>query len=185
MGRTYDVVSPLMLSSDAQSDSRWGPLGGVGLRPDQWNDRDPDATNGKAAEGSLNNPLRLPPARIGSRPTDEREFEEVQPFCVSANDLINPLPPSLFYGSGWHAQHPPIGVSQVSSYSHYWYSSLPSSKLRVPIKVGSGEIGVYYLREPFADVEETGSSVQCWVDNNYGGAKALYNAADVGEATPT
>lgn len=184
MGQAFDIVSPLLTSEPSSDTTGWGPLGGVGIKNDKWNDDDPEATGGKA-EGSLSNPLRLPQARIGSRPKENREFEEVQPFCVSANDLINPLPPSLFYGSGWHAQHPPIGVSQVSSYSHYWYSTLPSSKLRVPIKVGSGEIGVYYLREPKAQVGEAGSSVECWVDNNYAGAKSLSNAADVGEATPT
>jgi hypothetical protein len=46
---------------------------------------------------------------INTRPGDS-PFEEIQPCCVSANDLINPLPPSLFYGSGWSTQHPPPGT---------------------------------------------------------------------------
>jgi hypothetical protein len=62
--------------------------------------------------------------------------------------------------------------------------SLPTSKLRIPIQVGAGDIGIYYLKEPVSAVGE-GSSVECWVDDNYGGAKVIENAADVGEPTPS
>ena len=68
--------------------------------------------------------------------------------------------------------------------AHYWHSALPTSKLRIPIQVGGGDIGVYYLREPVAVVGE-GSSVECWVDDNYAGAKVIENAADIGDAIPT
>ena len=52
--------------------------------------------------------------------------------------------------------------------------------------MGSGEIGVYFLRESKAVVGEEGSEVDCWVDNNYGGAVRLNNAMpEVGEQTPT
>ena len=47
-----------------------------------------------------------------------------------------------------------------------------------------GDIGVYYLREPVGVVGE-GSSVECWVDDNYAGAKVIENAADIGDAIPT
>ncbi|KAF8665047.1 hypothetical protein AX16_000659 [Volvariella volvacea WC 439] len=130
--------------------------------------------------------LRVPPSRINTRPNSGRPFEEIAPYCVSANDLINPLPPSLFYGSGWFAQHPstPRGSSPaenaMKTTSHYWYSTLPTSKLRIPIQVGAGDIGVYYLREPVRDVGE-GSAVECWVDDNYAGARTIENAADIGE----
>ena len=30
-----------------------------------------------------------------------------------------------------------------------------------------------------------GSSVECWVDDNYAGAKVIENAADIGDAIPT
>ena len=67
--------------------------------------------------------------------------------------------------------------------AHYWYSALPTSKLRIPIQVGGGDIGVYYLRE-LVGVVGGGSSVECWVDDNYAGVKVIENAADIGDAIP-
>lgn len=87
--------------------------------------------------------FRVPPGRLNTRPWDMDKFKEVEPFCVAADDLINPLPPSLFYGSGWHVYHPQGG----DDVNHYWYSILPTSKLRVPLRVGAGDIAVYYLEE--------------------------------------
>jgi hypothetical protein len=129
--------------------------------------------------------LKVPPSRIGQRPADyaARMFEEVTPFCVSANDLINPLPPSIFSGSGWEVYHPPLGTADLSSHAHYWFSSLPTSKLRVGLQVGAGDIGIYYLKEPASRVG-LGSAVECWVDDNYQGAKVIENAAQVDELTP-
>ena len=43
---------------------------------------------------------------------------------------------------------------------------------------------MYNLREPVGVVGE-GSSVECWVDDNYAGAKVIENAADIGDAIPT
>ena len=136
--------------------------------------------------------LRVPSSLIDTRPNSPRAFEEIHPFCASANNLINPLPPSLFYGSGWFSYHPPTSVSSDTSWSsgaehmHYWYSTLPTSKLRIPINVGAGDIGIYYVKEPMGrgDIDE-GSGVECWVDDNYGGARVIENAADVKESTPT
>lgn len=130
--------------------------------------------------------LKVPQARIGARPADyvARSFEEVSPYCISANDLINPLPPSIFSGSGWEAFHPSPGASELNSHAHYWYSSLPTSRLRVGIQVGAGDIGIYYLREPASEVG-LGSAVECWVDDNYKGAVVIENAAQVGEPIPT
>ena len=68
--------------------------------------------------------------------------------------------------------------------AHYWHSALPTSKLRIPIQVGGGDIGVYYLREPVGVVGE-GSSIECWVDDNYAGVKVIENAADIGDAIST
>ncbi|RDB17322.1 hypothetical protein Hypma_001891 [Hypsizygus marmoreus] len=129
--------------------------------------------------------LHVPPGRINTRPNSGRAFEEISPYCVSANDLINPLPPSLFYGSGWHAYHAPPGTgATLRTTSHYWYSTLPTSKIRIPLQVGAGDIGVYYLKEPIKVIGE-GSGVECWVDDNYAGAKIIENAADVSEEVPT
>lgn len=177
-GQSYDVVSPLLSSNgDAQNpptDPR-GLFGGLG----------PKKGGSTPSDNAHNLHAHVPPGRISSKPTDTRRFEEVKPDCVSANDLINPLPPSLFTGSGWHAYHPPPGSSAGQTvYAHYWYSTLPTSKLRIPIQVGAGDIAVYYLKEPVADVENVGSAVECWVDDNYAGAKMLVNAAEVGEVTP-
>lgn len=129
--------------------------------------------------------LRVPPVRIGQRPADleARPFEEVAPYCVSANDLINPVPASSFAGSGWVAYNPAPGSAELSSHAHYFYSTLPTSRFRVALQVGAGDIGVYYLREPRSQVGE-GSAIECWVDDNYNGAIVLENSADVGEPVP-
>ena len=177
-GYSYDVPMPLHRNVDPnhpdKSDAR-ALFGGMGPRPGHV------GSEASGFENILDNThLRVPKARIGSRPTDEY-FEEVAPFCVSANDLINPLPPSLFYGSGWLAHHPPTGTASHSPFAHYWYSTLPTSKLRVPIQVGAGDVAIYYLKEPLSEVQGTGSAVECWVDDNYRGAKLLTNGAEIGE----
>lgn len=164
-----------------------GLFGGLGQRPGV---PEPEAKKGKDAETNKKpskeghfQALTVPPGRISTRPDSSRAYEEVAPFCVSANDLINPLPPSLFYGSGWFAFHPSnTGGSSLHTTAHYWYSTLPTSRLRIPIQVGAGDIGIYYLKEPVSQVGE-GSSVECWVDDNYAGAKLIENAADVNEPT--
>ena len=130
--------------------------------------------------------LRVPAMRIDSRPADleSRAFEEVAPYCVSANDLVNPLPLSMFQGSGWAAFHPPAGAAELSSHAHYFYSALPTSRLRVNIQIGAGDVAVYYVKEPAKDVGE-GSAIECQVDDNYQGAVVIRNAGSVGEPTPT
>ncbi|KAH9034767.1 hypothetical protein EDB85DRAFT_1863703 [Lactarius pseudohatsudake] len=143
---------------------------------------DPDAPRPRAATGHGVGGLQVPASRIGSRPSDmsPRVYEEIAPACVSANDLVNPLPPSLFYGSGWNAHHPPqTSVPVTSSASHYWYSTLPTSRLRVPLSVGAGDIGIYYVREPRSVLGAEGSSaIDCWVDDNYTGKVTIDNEAD-------
>lgn len=135
--------------------------------------------------GGIYPQLRVPPIRITNRPADleARPFEEVAPYCISANDLINPVPASSFAGSGWAAYHPRPGSAELSSHAHYFYSTLPTSRFRVSLQVGAGDIGIYYLREPRSDVGE-GSAVECWVDDNYNGAIVISNSADIGEALP-
>ncbi|KZT26074.1 hypothetical protein NEOLEDRAFT_1132612 [Neolentinus lepideus HHB14362 ss-1] len=185
-GRTVDILPVLAGDAPKQPTDARGLFGGIGQRK--------GAAAGAGSEGTaidldMSNAvyaqMRVPQSRINTRTNDARPFEEVAPYCVSANDLINPLPPSLFFGSGWHAFHPSTGSSSLQTSAHYWYSTLPTSKIRIPMKVGAGDIGIYYLREPRRDVGQEGSTVECWVDDNYGGARQISNAADIGEATPT
>ncbi|KAI0039161.1 hypothetical protein FA95DRAFT_1528711 [Auriscalpium vulgare] len=160
-----------------------GLFGGKGLRKGDSGEEEEQ----RRSVGTPLQHLQVPHSRISSLPEDlvERPFEEVAPACVSANDLINPLPPSLFYGTGWHAYHPPSPTAPGSSSAHYWYSTLPGSKLRIPLNVGAGDIGVYYVRES-RDVlgDEGGSAVECWVDDNYAGKVLIDNEGEGGEAEP-
>jgi hypothetical protein len=182
-----------------------GLFGGIGERKGviPWeNQQKGDASKQSEevdADGNPKSPLRsnfvsgvqaLPQGLVSTRSQDGGPvtFEEISPYCVSANDLINPLPPSIFFGSGWSTYHPPTSSSSAppskqSSTSHYWYSTVPTSKLRIPIEVGRGDIGVYFVKEPISEVGE-GSSVECWVDDNYPGARILENAGYVGETEP-
>ncbi|KAI0301311.1 hypothetical protein BC826DRAFT_988627 [Russula brevipes] len=159
-----------------------GLFGGKGLRKgDPAFPDDPDAPRPRAPAGHPQG-LQVPLSRIGSRPSDmaDQEHEEIAPTCVSANDLVNPLPPSLFHGSGWHAHHPPpTGVPTTDGTSHYWFSTLPTSRLRVPLIIGAGDVGIYYVREPRAVLGSEGSSaIECWVDDNYGGRVVIDNESN-------
>lgn len=129
---------------------------------------------------------RPAPFILKTRPNDLHDFREPKPFCVSANDLINPLPPSLFTETGWHVQHPQgshVNGHKGVENAHYWYSRLPGSRLKVPIKLGSGDVAIYYMKEPFSKEDEN-SEVDCWVDDNYGGAVRIQGGADVGQPIP-
>lgn len=186
-GNAFDAVP----AHTPGSGDKGGLFGGLGQRPGVPEEEGKKAKDAAGVDAvrkpSLKemSQLTVPAGRINTRPNSGRAFEEIAPFCVSANDLINPLPPSLFYGSGWFAHHPATaGGGALTTAAHYWYSTLPTSKLRIPIQVGAGDIGVYFLREPVSVVGE-GSSVECWVDDNYAGAKMIENAGDVGEPTPT
>ena len=187
-GRGFDVVSPLLAGPDSSGEhdgplmDKHGVFGGLGNKL--------GGVAGAGGAGAVDsaarhNPhLRVPLGRVATRPGEQQRTEEVAPSCVSANDLINPLPPSLFTGSGWLAHHPAPGAMGVTAYDHYWSSSLPTSRLRIPIQVGAGDIAVYYLKEPLKD-DDSGSAVQCWVDDNYAGAHLLVNRGPIGEVTPT
>ncbi|KIY42963.1 CAP64-like protein [Fistulina hepatica ATCC 64428] len=182
--------------SSSGDDNEWhGLFGGIGQRkgfpePGQKKgaevDRDGNLVDLNALKhgpaASSEQQVAIPHAMISTRPNSGRPFEEIAPYCVSANDLINPLPPSLFYGSGWFANHP-AGSNTLHVREHYWHSSMPTSKLRIPIMVGRGDIGIYYLQEPVKEIDQ-GSTIECWVDDNYKGAKSIRNAADIGDAKP-
>lgn len=133
--------------------------------------------------------LRVPTTRINTRPSDlqdGRALAEVAPFCASANDLVNPLPASIFAGSGWAPVHPKTSGGAVDLYvgQHYWAATMPGSKFRIPVQVGAGDVSLYYLREPASQVGE-GSSVDCWVDDNVAGAKRASNAdKDIADPRP-
>ena len=118
-GHSFEALS-FGLDSEGSGTSSPSLLGGVGLRkgsPGQ----EPGDGDSESAGSSLTEKyqaLRVPSARLRDRPNDAADFREIEPFCVSASDLINPLPPSLFYGSGWKVYHPPR--SAVVEDRHYW-----------------------------------------------------------------
>ena len=123
-GSSYKAVPVHTAGSDAGTGDAHGLFGGIGQRPgvsQPEKDLAADAAVEKkmaaaAAAAAMKNRgdtsssssqlLTVPSGRINSRPNGNWPFEEIAPFCVSANDLINALPPSLFYGLGWYAHHP-------------------------------------------------------------------------------
>lgn len=129
---------------------------------------DSDTTQfGSRGAGSRAGYLGIPPFRIMHLPHQLTTFREIKPNCASANDLINPLPSSVFVGSGWNPVVPKLDDEEEQ---HFWYTDMPGSLLKVPIKCGAGDIAVYYLRGP----ETQGwGTVLCWVDDNTEGAVEL------------
>jgi hypothetical protein len=107
----------------------------------------PESEDLENEAGGLEAKLRaisVPQAMLRDRPSDILRFREVKPFCVSANDLINPLPPSHFFGSGWLGHHPGKGAAREEK--HYWYAEMGGSKFRVPVEISAGDVAVYYLQ---------------------------------------
>lgn len=100
--------------------SSGGPslLGGVGLRKGDPGKEKGDGDSAGSALKERYEGMRVPNMRLHDLPNDVEKFREIEPFCVSASDLINPLPPSLFYGSGWHTYHPPKNA--ITEDRHYW-----------------------------------------------------------------
>jgi hypothetical protein len=182
LGHSFDI--PLLSTDSTGAENAKGLFGGIRHAPEDSSSEEKDPVMFNAGPYAA---LRVPPARLGSRLSDLDKFRESEPFCAGADNLINPLPPSLFYGSGWHAHHPGKGMPEVheDEMRHYWFSTLPNSKLRVPIKVGRGDIAVYYLEE--GRMEENikkgaGSAIECWVDDNYNGRRRVENTF-VGEGS--
>lgn len=148
-------------------------LGGKGLR--KFSDELVDDGTGSFSSknlAALAAAARLPPFRITDKPHTVKAFREIKPFCASANDLINPLPSSMFIGSGWQPVAP---KRDDEDERHYWFSDTPGALLKVPIKVASGDIAVYYLKGPSS---EGWGNVLCWVDDNTGGAVELKGGWD-------
>lgn len=168
-------------------------LGGLGLR--QGSDAGLDGEDSAAAmgadgkkDGVLNAAgirsgrsswSRVPHFRINDRPNSIQHFREIKPNCASANDLINPLPSSVFAGSGWTPISP---RPDDEDERHYWYSDTPGSLLKIPVKVGAGDIAVYYLK---GRQSEGWGTVLCWVDDNTGGAVELRGSWDRDYGQPT
>ena len=184
LGHSFEV--PLLSTDSTGAEKARGLFGGIRHAPEDEDDatttaasKDPTVFHNAGPYAAL----RVPPARLGSRPYELDKFRENEPFCAAADNLINPLPPSLFYGSGWHAHHPSTGTGAVEDETerHYWFSILPQSKLRVPIKVGRGDISVYYLEEGRGE-DGAGSAIECWVDDNYAGKQRIENSF-VGEGS--
>ena len=110
-GSSYEAVPVHTAGSEAGTGDAHGLFGGIGQRPgvsqpekdlaaDAAVEKKMAAAAAAAAmkdRGDSSSPqlLTVPSGRINTRPNGNRPFEEIAPFCVSANDLINPLPPSL------------------------------------------------------------------------------------------
>ncbi|WVR05847.1 hypothetical protein IAU60_002873 [Kwoniella sp. DSM 27419] len=168
MGHAFDV--PYMGASALDA----SPLGGDSTASKE----DLDAAGGGVA--AKMRAIRVPQAFLADKPSDILKFREVNPFCVSANDLINPLPPSHFFGSGWLGYHPSKGAAAEEK--HYWYAEKAGSKMRVPVKLSAGDVAVYYLQNP---EERPLGRAACWVDDNYAGAVELSGTSDVHDTTLT
>ncbi|WVQ85407.1 hypothetical protein IAT38_007572 [Cryptococcus sp. DSM 104549] len=178
MGHAFDV--PYM-GAPAPADTEAGAtglLGGAQLKEESQSEEELEAEGGGLA--AKMRAIKVPQAMLSDRPSDILKFREVAPFCVSANDLINPLPPSLFFGSGWHGYHPSKGAAQEEK--HYWYASEAGSKFRVPITLSAGDVAIYYLQNP---EDSPLGRAACWVDDNYAGAVELSGVSDVHDTTPT
>jgi hypothetical protein len=132
MGHAFDVPymggSPPSLDTDTSSSSS----------PDE------DLENEGGGLAAKMRAIRVPQAMLSDRPSDILRFREVKPFCVSANDLINPLPPSHFFGSGWLGHHPQKGAAKEEK--HYWYAEVAGSRFRVPVEISAGDVAIYYLQ---------------------------------------
>lgn len=181
-GTGFEVPTFPIGQSRGPPDSR-GLLAGVGIR--KGSPMEGEGTEhgevDNAKEPALNSeflPFRVPPVKLHMRPGELANFREVKPWCVSANDLINPLPPSLFYGSGWHSYHPTKGATAAEggNSAHYWYSTLPTSRLRVPMKMSNGDVAIYYWQEE--EDSNLLSGAKCWVDDNVAGAVEIWNQGD-------
>lgn len=170
------------LASTSASDDSPSLLSGKGLRKDSYLSTDAadlEAGSAGRAAGSRSAYLGIPPFRITDKPHTLAHFREIKPNCASANDLINPLPQSVFAGSGWN---PVVPRADDEDERHYWYTDMPGSLLKVPIKCGAGDIAVYYLRGP----ETQGwGTVLCWVDDNTEGAVELKGSWNRDYGQPT
>ncbi|WVQ70607.1 hypothetical protein IAR50_000126 [Cryptococcus sp. DSM 104548] len=178
-GHGFDVPD-LGTESDATSAGSPSLLGGVGLRKGMPGQDPGDGVSAGSSLADRYQGLRVPQMRIADKPHDVQKFREIEPFCVAASNLINPLPDSLFLGSGWKPYHPPKGAVQEDR--HYWYAEQPTARLRVPLVLGAGDVGIYFLQSP---PDKPLGVVKCWVDDNYAGNTELHGTAEVEDVIAT
>lgn len=120
-GHSFDTP---LFGMDESSTGGPSLLGGVGLRKGMPGQQPGDGESvDDNALSSKFQALKVPQGRMADRPADAQRFREIEPFCVAASDLINPLPPSLFYGSGWKEYHPPKNALYEDR--HYWWVPFP------------------------------------------------------------
>ncbi len=179
LGYSYSTPA-LIISGESGSGSGPAPVpfGGLGLRPNQ--EPGQSEKDGQESAGKTNPALEVPAMRLKDLPLHAKEFREVEPYCVSAADLVNPLPESIFYGSGWVTYHPPKNTIKEDRY--YWYAEQPTSRLRVPLRIGAGDVGIYFLQQP---MDKPAATAKCWVDDNTAGAKTLHGNAETEEPSAT
>lgn len=188
-GYSFDVPVFTADTDTAEVSAAKGLFRGMAdVRKGEQKDKDAAEVARRKAAGDTNLAPGVPPFFLSTRPdlnggTNPYRFKEVKPYCVSANDLINPLPATLFVGSGWHVERPQHAVvdSMTPADSYYWHATYPKSKLRVPIKTSGGDVAVWYLTQ---ERTRTPSSVQCWVDNNIAGAVVISGEGE-GDPTPS
>lgn len=136
MGHAFDV--PYMGAPPVD------PVTGLAVTPEEVAGTETDLDSEGGGLAAKQRAMRVPQAFLLDKPSDILRFREVNPFCVSANDLINPLPPSHFFGSGWLAHHPAAGAAREEK--HYWYAEIGGSRMRVPVSLSAGDVGIYYLQ---------------------------------------
>ena len=56
------------------------------------------------------------------------------------------------------------------------YAEQPTARLRIPLKLGAGDVGIYFLQSP---PDKPLGTVKCWVDDNFDGGKMLEGTADI------
>ena len=56
------------------------------------------------------------------------------------------------------------------------YAEQPTARLRIPLKLGAGDVGIYFLQSP---PDKPLGRVKCWVDDNFEGGKILEGTAEI------
>lgn len=166
-GLSPPVLGDAALLSGSKANTAPSLLGGKGLRKGS----EPGTEGADESSGNLGlsktakaGYSKVPAYRIHDKPHTISTFREIKPSCASANDLINPLPQSVFINSGWSPVAPKLDSEDER---HYWYSEKPGSLIKIPLKVAGGDVAVYYQKGP---KKEGWGAVKCWVDDNVSGA---------------
>ena len=74
-------------------------------------------------------------------------------------------------------------LSQQQAMSAYErYAEQPTARLRIPLKLGAGDVGIYFLQSP---EDRPLGTVKCWVDDNVAGGKLLHGTAQVEDVIAT